>query len=366
MKKTKACIILLIIILINIILFSKVNAHSVELDPESLIGFPFVITNGNGNISISKSETGYNLYFQSVEIPNETFTQIEETKNKGKTELSAIKTIMDELNSECDDLQEIYDRAYKEYKDKVDANVTGSDLESSKTAYETARTNYQNKLDEYNAKVREYNDTSKEMIAKINDLTPSYVEGNWTQINDGSFSIDLSKFNGERSFAIWAKLVRSDGTIYYDEETYTLSGTKGNDTNIASIRLDKTVLLLEKGESYILNATLNPEDLTDKPLVWTSDNEKIAKVENGKVTGIADGTANIEVKTEDGKYTATCKVTVGTKTSDSSNDDKVQDDTVINSKLPQTGTSAYIIVSVIIIITIMGIATFIKIKHLDF
>lgn len=44
---------------------------------------------------------------------------------------------------------------------------------------------------------------------------------------------------------------------------------------------------------------------------WSSDNDKIAKVENGKVTAVAEGTAMIKaVSTEDGNVSAACKVTV--------------------------------------------------------
>ena len=50
------------------------------------------------------------------------------------------------------------------------------------------------------------------------------------------------------------------------------------------------------------------EDATDKTVVWSSSDEKIAKVENGKVTAVAEGEAVITVKA--GDKTATCKVTV--------------------------------------------------------
>ena len=49
---------------------------------------------------------------------------------------------------------------------------------------------------------------------------------------------------------------------------------------------------------------------TNKNITWTSNNEEVATVSNGVITGIAEGTAIITVKTIDGDYTKTCAVTV--------------------------------------------------------
>lgn len=46
-------------------------------------------------------------------------------------------------------------------------------------------------------------------------------------------------------------------------------------------------------------------------VTWKSDKPEIATVDQeGTVTGIADGTANVTAETEDGKKIATCAVTV--------------------------------------------------------
>ncbi|MDE5829990.1 MAG: leucine-rich repeat protein [Duncaniella sp.] len=63
------------------------------------------------------------------------------------------------------------------------------------------------------------------------------------------------------------------------------------------------------GESYELNAIIEPENTTDKTISWASSNDDIATVENGLVTGVAEGEATITATSHNG-LTATCTVTV--------------------------------------------------------
>ena len=64
-----------------------------------------------------------------------------------------------------------------------------------------------------------------------------------------------------------------------------------------------------KGLSIQLEATVLPEDATDKKVTWESVNPTIATVDQqGNVTGVAEGEATIKAKI--GNYTASCVVTV--------------------------------------------------------
>ena len=80
------------------------------------------------------------------------------------------------------------------------------------------------------------------------------------------------------------------------------------DSKEVSLKDKEVVLYL--GETKTLTATVLPEDSTNTGFTWTTDNEKIATVKDGKVTAIAQGTATITVKTADSGVSATCKVTV--------------------------------------------------------
>ena len=78
---------------------------------------------------------------------------------------------------------------------------------------------------------------------------------------------------------------------------------------VTGVTLDETAEV-EVGKTVTLTATVAPENATNKNVTWESSDETIATVEDGVVTGVAEGTANITVTTEDRNKTATCVVTV--------------------------------------------------------
>lgn len=83
--------------------------------------------------------------------------------------------------------------------------------------------------------------------------------------------------------------------------------------NVTDVTISKTSYTLTMGnsESFKLSATVSPSDATTKDISWSSDNTSVAVVSSsGVVTAKGPGTAKITVKTLDGGYTATCKVTV--------------------------------------------------------
>ncbi|MHB9940484.1 hypothetical protein CF065_02305 [Clostridium sporogenes] len=87
-----------------------------------------------------------------------------------------------------------------------------------------------------------------------------------------------------------------------------------------SIDLDKTSMDLLEGSSDKLNAKVLPENATNKKVVWSSSNEKIATVDkDGKVTAIKEGQVTITAKVEGTDLTATCKVNVTKKVEENKN-----------------------------------------------
>ena len=82
---------------------------------------------------------------------------------------------------------------------------------------------------------------------------------------------------------------------------------------VTGITLNKTTMELTEGDDVVLTATVLPEDATNKNVSWTSSDETVATVKDGKVTALKPGTVKITVKTEDGGKTAECQVTVVAK-----------------------------------------------------
>jgi uncharacterized protein YjdB len=80
---------------------------------------------------------------------------------------------------------------------------------------------------------------------------------------------------------------------------------------VTGIAIDKAEIILIKGSTESLTATITPSDATDKAVAWTSSDTNIATIgADGKITAVAGGTATIKVTTHDGNFLAECKVTV--------------------------------------------------------
>jgi len=81
--------------------------------------------------------------------------------------------------------------------------------------------------------------------------------------------------------------------------------------SVTGVTLDKATLSLDTGKTGQLTATVAPSNATNKAVTFSSAAAETATVDNnGKVTAIKAGTANITVKTADGSKTAVCALTV--------------------------------------------------------
>ena len=59
-----------------------------------------------------------------------------------------------------------------------------------------------------------------------------------------------------------------------------------------------------------MKATITPNDATNQTISWTSKDEEVAVVYDGKIHSLKAGKTTITATTEDGKFTANCEVTV--------------------------------------------------------
>lgn len=151
------------------------------------------------------------------------------------------------------------------------------------------------------------------------------LEANWLDsgLSNVSNVTDTAKANLGESFisldegANWYEinnLKASDEVTYKNTNTcikaYTTNSDEVLTTAVTGVTLNKTTATIKKGETESLIASVQPSDATNKNVMWTTSNDKVATVNNGVITGIAKGTATITVTTQEGNYKATCQVTV--------------------------------------------------------
>lgn len=98
-------------------------------------------------------------------------------------------------------------------------------------------------------------------------------------------------------------------------------------------------LSLKVGESKTITVKIKPSDRT-VTLVWSSSDSSIVSVDkNGKVTAKKAGKVTITVKTKDGKYKASCEVTVTEDTPQEVAPETTQSNTTATRR-PQSGGTA--------------------------
>ncbi len=85
-----------------------------------------------------------------------------------------------------------------------------------------------------------------------------------------------------------------------------------SEEKISNIILNKNILELEEGKKETLTITIEPENITNKEVEWTSSNIEIATVnEQGEITAVKEGTATITVKAKNNNtIKAECTITV--------------------------------------------------------
>ena len=132
----------------------------------------------------------------------------------------------------------------------------------------------------------------------------------WTvSISDGAATIAnvattdrVIRFNSDR----FACYTTNTGTLVsiYKKQTAAVA--------VTGVSLPSTAKAFI-GKKITLTPTFTPSEATNKNVTWVSKNPSIATVSDaGVVTGVAEGTADIEVTTADGGFKATCEVTVET------------------------------------------------------
>lgn len=90
--------------------------------------------------------------------------------------------------------------------------------------------------------------------------------------------------------------------------------SKSSGTSVTGVSITPTSTTLQVGGSQQLSAAVQPSDASNTNVTWASSDASVATVNSsGLVKAISAGTTTITVKTADGSFTATAKITVSTQ-----------------------------------------------------
>lgn len=136
-----------------------------------------------------------------------------------------------------------------------------------------------------------------------------YVEGDPADLTYRKATIDLT---GKKFVKVTGLEVEEKPTPLMYQAVLTYKGKGGEVTYVDAVALNVADTTVSVYATVQLQATVTPDNADNKAVTWASSDEKVATVsENGLVTALAVGTANIVATAADGsEKSATCKVTV--------------------------------------------------------
>lgn len=149
------------------------------------------------------------------------------------------------------------------------------------------------------------------LAATVAPQTAANKEVRWTSSNTGVATVDATgKVTATANGTAVITVSTVDGG-YTAQCTVTVSEAAPEVVAVENVKLDHSSLTLDVGETEQLTATVTPENAANKSVRWRSNDENIVAVDaNGKLTAIDSGIATVTVTTEEGNFTALCKVTV--------------------------------------------------------
>lgn len=157
--------------------------------------------------------------------------------------------------------------------------------------------------------------TQPEKILNFTTTPQNATEGNliWNTSNEKVVSVNNSgKIKGNMAGEAIITVMTIDGNIKSNCKVI-VTGTS-TPKPITNLEINKTELELKVGRTEELTLTVSPNDATEN-IIWTSSNENVATVINGRVTSKAVGTTTIKAKSDNG-IEITCNVTVKEYVSD--------------------------------------------------
>ncbi|MBR2226461.1 MAG: Ig domain-containing protein [Bacteroidales bacterium] len=137
------------------------------------------------------------------------------------------------------------------------------------------------------------------LTATVSPQNATNKEVKWTSSDDAVASVDNGVVTAHKA---------GDATITASVADFSATCKVSVIVPVTSISLSSLELTMKVGETALLEATILPEDATDKTIVWDSSDTNIATVDGGRITAVGFGTVFISAQA--GYQVETCVVTV--------------------------------------------------------
>ena len=152
---------------------------------------------------------------------------------------------------------------------------------------------------------------SKQLTAAISPTNATNKGVTWSSSNTNVASVSSSGVVVAKGEGTATITVKTDDGGYTAACTIRVSKPSPSVVAVTGVKLSAIGIELPVGGSKRLSATITPSNATNKGVTWSSDNTSVAAVNaSGLITAKGEGTATVTVRTDDGGYTATCKITV--------------------------------------------------------
>lgn len=208
------------------------------------------------------------------------------------------KLLADSNNNESVSIQELFQYAKKNTNSLKEMNVRMFSDNASVNIFSYSKAGVSIRLSETSVSI--YKGKSKQLRVTI---TGTSKKTSWSSSNS---TVALVDSNGKVT-------AKKQGTAVI---TCKIGNKKASckvtvkNPVVVKLSINKTKASVTAGSSFTLKATVSG---TSQKVTWSSSNSKVAKVKNGKVTGVKAGSAKITASV--GGKKAVCTVTVKKKTS---------------------------------------------------
>ena len=148
------------------------------------------------------------------------------------------------------------------------------------------------------------------IIAKLVCDNPVDYEIKWESSNPEICEVDQEGYLKSGKHCTEEECIIT-GSFEFGGNTYSQTCKVLVREPVSGVKLKDRKETMKVGETFQLEAKVSPKDATVSTVKWYTTNDAVAKVdEDGLITAVGKGEANVYVVTDDNAYKSTCKVTV--------------------------------------------------------